>query len=286
MSDPIILLAADANVDLAPLTEKLWSEQVPHRVMENDNGQQVLVLGNPHDAGRVSDWVEQWRAGTLHVAKASVRRRTILRTVLAKLLLTPFTSFGVALFVGVFVWMHFSDGWVDWMQNGRDLWPDERFSLGTYWQLGLWGIWRPTLLHLSLVHLLFNLTMWWALGWRIERADGASRLLLLLVVAGAFGNALQWFLNGPAFGGVSGVTSAMVGWVGWRQIQKKADYQMPTVLLPVMAGWLLLTITADTLVPGLTHMAHGAHLGGVCVGLAMAMLASKAQTSSPHNDNT
>ena len=68
------------------------------------------------------------------------------------------------------------------------------------------------------------------------------------------------------------MTLGLLGWVGFRQRRRNIDYQIPRMLLPVMVGWLLLTISADTLVPGLSGTAHGAYLGGLICGFILAIV--------------
>ena len=78
--EPFVILVADANLDLSPLTKKLWAERIPHRVVFSDQGQQTLLLADPQDAHRVKEWVEIWRAGhiehtpALKIADAKAER--------------------------------------------------------------------------------------------------------------------------------------------------------------------------------------------------------------------
>src|SRR5690606_37805260 len=72
------------------------------------------------------------------------------------------------------------------------------------------------------------------------------------------------------FRSLSGVTMGLLGWVGIRL--RRVPYALPTMLLPVMVGWLLLTLGADTLVPGLSGTAHGAHFGGLITGMLLGLI--------------
>lgn len=262
----ILVLVAKNTVDLSPLTRHLWAERIAHRVVEQGD-EQFLYLAHEEDAARVRAWYEQWREGQLQ-APEPVKRPPALKQFLAAGLQTPVSLIFLLLFIAVFLWMQVSPEWQDWLVTGAQWWPQQRFDPQVYLSIGLWEFWRPTLLHFSIMHIVFNGLWWWILARRIERLDGVPALLIITVFCGLAGNIVQWWYAGPAFGGVSGVTMGMLGWVGYRL--RRVPYEVPRALLPVMVGWLLLTIGADTLVPGLTSSAHGAHLGGLISGFLLA----------------
>lgn len=266
---PILILEADAALDLAPLTQKLWAERIPHRVVMNESGRQCLLLADAADVPRVQEWVQHWQQGDIQqrpVQPVQPGSLPLWLTVFA----TPVSSLILLGLVVFFGWMQFSPHWHSWLQAGAEFWPQQRFSWQPYATLGLWELWRPVLLHFSLVHLLFNGLWWWILARRVEQLDGWLALLALLLLCGWLGNAIQWWYAGPAFGGLSGVTMGLLGWVGIRL--RRVPYALPAMLLPVMVGWLLLTLGADTLVPGLSGTAHGAHFGGLITGMLLGLI--------------
>src|SRR5690606_3556910 len=108
--------------------------------------------------------------------------------------------------VGVFGWMHLRPHWRSWLQAGAGFGQQQRVRGQPFAPRGRWELWRPVLLHFSLVHLLFNGLWWWILARRVEQLDGWLALLALLLLCGWLGNAIQWWYAGPAFGGLSGVT--------------------------------------------------------------------------------
>lgn len=263
---PVLVLVAEPSVDLSPLTRHLWAERVAHRVIEQD-GRQCLYVADPADAGRVKVWFEQWQAGELQEPLPEAVQPGIQQMLLSWLQ-TPVSVAFLLLFVAVFVWMHFSAGWQAWLEAGAEYWPQQRFDPAVYLDIGLWALWRPTLLHFSFLHLLFNGLWWWILARPIERLDGVLPLLLLTLACGLGGNVLQWWYAGPSFGGVSGVTLGMLGWVGLRL--RKVPYPVPRMLLPVMVGWTVISIALDTMMPGTSVVAHGAHIGGLLTGFLLA----------------
>ncbi len=266
---PILILEADAALDLAPLTQKLWAERIPHRVVMNESGRQCLLLADAADVPRVQEWVQHWQQGNIQQRPAQPVQPGSLPLWLT-VFATPVSSLILLGLVIFFGWMQFSPHWHSWLQAGAEFWPQQRFSWQPYATLGLWELWRPVLLHFSLVHLLFNGLWWWILARRVEQLDGWLALLALLLLCGWLGNAIQWWYAGPAFGGLSGVTMGLLGWVGIRL--RRVPYALPAMLLPVMVGWLLLTLGADTLVPGLSGTAHGAHFGGLITGMLLGLI--------------
>lgn len=268
--EPLIVLVAEPSLDLSPLTQKLWAERIPHRVVQGNEGKQCLLLGNPADIERVRYWVEQWRAGSIQ--QAPVHSPVGNQRVAALLAVTaaPVSAIILLALALVFAWQHFSLEWESWIRLGAAYWPELRNQLQPYLAMGLWELWRPAILHFSLMHLVFNGLWWWILASKIERLDGVFPLLVLVLVCGLVGNVVQWWYMGPNFGGASGITMGLLGWVGIRL--KQVPYQFPQMLLPVMVGVILLTMTADTLFSGITHTAHGAHIGGLIAGLVLGVL--------------
>lgn len=276
----LLVLVAPAGADLSPLTQHLWAEKIAHRVVEHQ-GEQMLYLADEADEPRVRALFDAWREGQL-IAPAVEPSQPVFFQFLLNALATPLTLAGLLLFIAVFIWMRVSDSWIVWLTMGAEYWPDQRFSIAAYSAIGLWDFWRPTLLHFSLLHLLFNGTWWWVLGRRIEQCDGRLAMLAIILLCGLAGNIAQWWYAGPAFGGASGVTMGMMAWVGLRM--KRVPYGLPKALLPVMVAWLLLELTADTMIPGLTSTAHGAHIGGLLAGFAMAALWPAAKQYSTDSE--
>ena len=266
---PLMVLVADAALDLSPLTRKLWAERIPHRIVTDEQGRQCLLLADPADIERVREWVAHWQQGTIDELPAQPTQPGNFPWLLT-VFRTPCSSLALILLVFFYAWMSFSSDWHPWLISGADLWPQQRFDWQVYIGLGFWELWRPVLLHFSLVHLLFNGLWWWILARRIEMRDGILPLLGLLLICGWLGNAVQWWYAGPAFGGLSGVTMGLLGWIGVRV--RRIPYNLPAMLLPVMVGWLLLTLAADTVIPGLTGTAHGAHFGGLLTGMILGLL--------------
>ncbi|GAA5192867.1 rhomboid family intramembrane serine protease GlpG [Ferrimonas gelatinilytica] len=130
-----------------------------------------------------------------------------------------------------------------------------------------WRFFTPSLIHFSAMHVVFNLLWWWYLGGRIERERGALTLLILLLVAGTLPNLAQFALQGPNFGGLSGVVYALVGYC-W--ISGRFNPNSVLALPPAYVGFLLLWLALGFM--GMMNMANYAHLGGLLVGMVQALL--------------
>ena len=62
--DPLLALVADGGVDLSPLTQRLWAEQIPHRVILQGD-KQCLYLAHESDLIRVKGWLQDWQNNSL-----------------------------------------------------------------------------------------------------------------------------------------------------------------------------------------------------------------------------
>ncbi|MBN57284.1 MAG: rhomboid family intramembrane serine protease [Thalassolituus sp.] len=265
---PLAVLSAPLETDLSPLTRHLWSEKIVHRVVEEGN-QQVLLIADPDDIDRIKELLDDWREGSLPEPEPVTTSGT---SIVQRLAAVPLTVGLMLLVVGVFGWQHLSNDWHGWLENSQALWPDARNQLSTYLNMSFWEIWRPTLLHFSVMHLLFNSLWVWVLAGAMERQGERFGILALLILCGVSGNLLQWWLAGPAFGGISGVVYGLAAWTGLRQYRYKIQYGIPPALLGVMIFFMVIMLFGDTVVPGLSGSAHGGHLGGLLCGFLLAVI--------------
>jgi GlpG protein len=149
---------------------------------------------------------------------------------------------------------------------------------GATQEIDLTQFWRaltPTLLHFSVMHIMFNLLWWWYLGGKIELKLGAPKLILILLSAGILANVVQYYVSGPNFGGLSGVVYALVGYT-WLMGQRRpqAGLFLPNSYLIFMLVWLVLGFTDLLGMP----IANGAHLAGLLAGLAQGAFDSRKST--------
>ena len=149
------------------------------------------------------------------------------------------------------------------------------------WQRGqVWRLITPVLLHFSVLHLLFNLAWWWYLGGRLEHRYGAGKLAILLFSGALIPNVLQAMVSGAEFGGLSGVTYALIGylWLRERGSEDQSQVAVSNGLFIFMLCWLVLGFTN---LFGL-NTANLAHLGGLLVGLLQGWRDSRKAILKSH----
>jgi membrane associated rhomboid family serine protease len=132
-------------------------------------------------------------------------------------------------------------------------------------ELSLWRLWTPTFVHYTLAHLLTNLYLWWLFARAIE-SESRRDLIVIVLISAAASNALQWWLAGPNFGGLSGVLYALLSyrWLMARYGDRK-HYQIDSTLGLVMLA--LLPLAASGI---FGKFADFAHIGGLLSGAALA----------------
>lgn len=139
----------------------------------------------------------------------------------------------------------------------------------------LWRLLTPVLLHMSFLHILFNMMWFKDLGYLIEYNFGKNFLLVFIAITGLVSNLCQYLVNGPQFGGMSGVLYAMLGfiWV-YKTLHEDFEYAIPRFDLSMMIGWYFLCLTG-----WLGPIANTAHGSGLVIGmLAASALKFKVET--------
>lgn len=167
--------------------------------------------------------------------------------------------------------------------------PDRRYYylmdmklgiLSTIWNGELWRPFTSTLLHVNLIHLLFNCYWLVTFGWVLEPRFGSVRFLGLFALL-AYVSTLPDFVitnyNTPIDAqissvGLSGVVYGLFGilWVGRRwHPELESVCNADTVRLFIIWFFLCIALTALDVVP-IANIAHGAGLVfGVLYGLVI-----------------
>ncbi|QJR81039.1 rhomboid family intramembrane serine protease GlpG [Alteromonas pelagimontana] len=134
-----------------------------------------------------------------------------------------------------------------------------------------WRLLGPAFIHFSALHFIFNMLWWSMLGSQIEQKLGLSMLLLVLLISAIVSNVAQVVVSGPAFGGLSGVVYALLGfiwWIGW--LKPGWGLALPKSIIGFMLVWLVIGY-ADLL---WVNMANTAHTVGLISGCALAGILS------------
>lgn len=134
----------------------------------------------------------------------------------------------------------------------------------------LWRLVTPIFMHMSPMHLFMNMAWLFLLGSRIEFGYSSLRLLLMAVVIAVTSNLIQYAIDGPAFGGMSGVVYGLMFycWAHGRWMPRPR-FEFPDMLIGlVIAGDVFMFISN-------MPIAHWAHAGGAVTGLAWAWFESQ-----------
>ena len=127
----------------------------------------------------------------------------------------------------------------------------------------VWRLITPIFIHMGLLHILFNMLWLKDLGSMIEARQGTLKLLLLVVVIGIGSNLGQDLVDGPDFGGMSGVLYGLFGYIWMRgKLDPASGLHLGQADVVMMVGWFFLC-----LVHIIPHVANGAHGFGLVMGM-------------------
>ncbi|MHB8864791.1 MAG: rhomboid family intramembrane serine protease [Pirellulaceae bacterium] len=139
-------------------------------------------------------------------------------------------------------------------------------------------VWRaitPVFLHLSPLHLAFNMIMFFQFGALFESLKGTVRLGLLMLVIAVVSNIGQAVAPSAwggtfLFGGMSGVVYGLFGyaWVKSTFVPEPGFHVSQGTVL-ILVGWLILCMT-----PAIPNIANVAHVVGLVVGMTLAYVPS------------
>jgi len=165
------------------------------------------------------------------------------------------------------------DGWAS-------LRPDEVLGQGKIWQLLTYA-----LLHVDLLHLLFNLLGLWVFGTELERLWGGRSFLLFAALCATAAGMAHVALDPLLSGGkseVMGASGAVYGLMGAYGLIFRARRLHLWGIFPVRADVLAIVFGVFALFSGVAQSADGtahmAHLGGM-VGGVLLLLAVPARDS-------
>ena len=136
----------------------------------------------------------------------------------------------------------------------------------------IWRLWSPMFIHYTLLHLLSNGYLWWALASKLE-AVSRSQLVTLVLLAAPLSNLCQWWFSGPKFGGLSGVVYAVFGYcLVMSYLGRDTRFGLDRGLVLVLLAMIPIAATG-----AFGQFANAAHVSGLLLGLligATQLLAS------------
>lgn len=128
-----------------------------------------------------------------------------------------------------------------------------------------WRLFTPMLVHLSIVHFIFNMVWLVDFGTQIENRAGSIGFLLLVLAADLATNFSQLFWNGPHFGGMSGVNYGLFGFIWMKSLYEPwKGYLIRQSTVIVLTFWLFVCMTGK-----MGPVANAGHVGGLVAGMAI-----------------
>ena len=176
-------------------------------------------------------------------------------------------------------WQGFYTEIVDYFQDRDKGWKPagemfEKISEGEVWRL-----FTPVILHGGILHIFFNVLWMLILSSQVERRLGWWRFSIFVLIAAILSNTAQYLMSGPLFFGLSGIVTALFGFIWIRQkIAPWEGYQLnkPTIwfLSIFIAAMVVLQLIAfgfELAGRPFIHLgiANTAHLVGVGSGIVM-----------------
>lgn len=135
----------------------------------------------------------------------------------------------------------------------------------------VWRLITPAFVHLSWLHIIFNMLWLKDLGAMIENRLGTKTLAIFVLVSAIGSNLAQNFVSGPNFGGMSGVVYGLLGYC-WMRGKHDPDSQL--ALHPdVVAMMLIWFVVCFTRLVG--PIANTAHAAGLIIGVVWGYLSAR-----------
>lgn len=129
-----------------------------------------------------------------------------------------------------------------------------------------WRAITPVFIHYTFFHFVSNAVVWWYFGSRLE--ERSRRELILVFVIGALaGNVAQWLYAGPNFGGLSGVTYALMAYCwGVSYLFKTKTLRLDNNFIVLMLVFMVVSATGL-----IGNYANAAHFFGLLSGCILAI---------------
>ena len=274
----ILVLQAGPEINLSPLTERLWQARIPHRVIV-ENDVQNLWVTRAEDADQVKIWLEQWQQGELSKHPDPAEKtpwQVEAQQGLFKFVDIPVTI--AMLVVMVICYLGFVSGLLplEPFMLTPELWNGQKLDWQSFWANDVYRWWTPSLVHFSLLHLVMNGFWWWVLAKAVESHDGKGILLTLIFVLGVLSAFGQYQSAGPFFGGLSGINYGLMAWAWFRQRRYRSYYPdynrylLPSWLFPFMMIALVVMLLLEPAIG--SNIGHESHLTGAIAGLLFALI--------------
>ena len=159
----------------------------------------------------------------------------------------------------------------------RGLWitySDAQNSLPEVQAGQVWRLITPIFIHMSVLHIVFNLLWLRDLGTMIEQRQSSWHLAALVLIMGVLSNVGQFFIGKAVppgmFGGMSGVVYGLLGYIWIRgKFDPRSGLYLHQETVIMMLLWLVLCFTG-----AVGRIANTAHVVGLIAGMAWGFLSS------------
>ncbi len=223
----------------------------------------------PHDPRyQAASWESQHSGALLGNNGKGVFNQALrdsLQPMVAQVRQYPLTYVMLLINIVIFALMNLSYASSLWVNSHLFIVPLNELGQTSQW----WRLLTPNLLHFSVLHIAFNLLWWWILARPIERYLGKLSLLITFVIISLSANLGQLYVDGPNFGGMSGVVYGLLGftwWLGW--LKPQWGFTVQPQIIGFMLVWLVIGY-ADVL---FVSMANTAHTLGLVSGCLLAVV--------------
>jgi GlpG protein len=138
----------------------------------------------------------------------------------------------------------------------------------------IWRLITPIFIHdlRMFLHILFNMLWLRDLGTMIEVRLGWKYLLAQVLVIGSLSNLAQYFISGPAFGGMSGVVYGLLGYIWMKsKFDPGSGFFLHEVTVVMMLIWLGFGFT------NLLSIANTVHTVGLLTRVVWGLISAFAK---------
>ena len=158
-------------------------------------------------------------------------------------------------------------------QNMTDMWVYFAF-FPAFALENPWMFVTSIFLHSSIDHIFFNMLALFFFGMYTERMLGSRLFLAIFFTAGIAGNAGYYFTASDPLIPAIGASGAIYGLMGVLAVltPRLMVFIYGFLPLPMVAAAAVYAVLDFTGLFGSTGIAHGAHLGGLVVGIVIALL--------------
>lgn len=177
-------------------------------------------------------------------------------------------------------------GFQEFIRAGENLELKARASFSAIARGEVWRLVTPIFIHMTWVHLIFNVWSLLILGSRLENRFGAMRLSLWMLSIAVFSNVAQALIDSPLAGGLSGVLYGVFGIALVLTNRSGGKLRLVTREESVIYMiWFVLCIVMSSDLMGeeqrmrVGNVAHGAGLlFGAAIGLVVSLLKPPSTT--------